>query len=174
MQSLRRMSARIIQGTPAPQAESDSGEVSQWERPIRSAWFKWQRLLPRMSRPRLVFASLYHLGSKLLQLQNSCVWLILPSSPVIPSPWCRSRARVLTGDDRTHSSHLGTSAWARIPHQNTSAVIPTRIVSISKVPLPKTGVYVRAGGLAILSVQILPKYGPPSNRIASPKNVRDC
>jgi hypothetical protein len=31
-------------------------------------------------------ATLYHPGSKLLQLQNSCVWLRLPSSPVIPAP----------------------------------------------------------------------------------------
>jgi hypothetical protein len=37
MQSFHRMSARIIQGTPAPKAESDSGEVSQWE---RRGWYR--------------------------------------------------------------------------------------------------------------------------------------
>ncbi len=76
------MSARITQGTPAPKAESDSGEALSMGRPILdnrvgragcvydadlrfivefglkvmpgSARFKWQRLVLRMSRPRLV------------------------------------------------------------------------------------------------------------------------
>jgi hypothetical protein len=76
------MSARITQGTPAPKAESDSGEALSRGRPILdnrvgragcvydadlrfivefglkvmpgSARFKWQRLVLRMSRPRLV------------------------------------------------------------------------------------------------------------------------
>jgi hypothetical protein len=81
MQSFHRMSARITQGTPAPKAESDSGEALSMGRPILdnrvgragcvydadlrfivefglkvmpgSARFKWQRLVLRMSRPRL-------------------------------------------------------------------------------------------------------------------------
>jgi hypothetical protein len=76
------MSARITQGTPAPKAESDSGEALSMGRPTLdnrvgragcvydadlrfivefglkvmpgSARFKWQRLVLRMSRPRLV------------------------------------------------------------------------------------------------------------------------
>lgn len=44
---------------------------------------------------------------------------------------CRSRA--LADDDRTHNIHLDTNAQARRSHQNTSALIPTRIESTSNV-----------------------------------------
>ena len=51
-------------------------------------------------------------------------------------PQRRCRSCALAGDDRTRKCHLGTNAQARRLPRNTYAPIPTRIESISNVPLP--------------------------------------
>jgi hypothetical protein len=63
---------------------------------------------------------------------------------------CRTRAHVLTGNDRTCRNHLDTSAQARKPRQNTSGLIPTRIESTPNVLPPWRRVPACLGALAIL------------------------